>query len=89
MTTSGCATTEAKQTKRVVAAAEIVGEARAQSYAPQLPLECREHMRRVYPKVGDKFRGTQLRWEASANAVDAKIDRCARVHDEWAERALQ
>lgn len=71
----------------VMTLAEIVGEARARSYPPQLPLECREHMRRVVPKIGDKFRGTQLRWETSADQVDAQIDRCAQFHDDWAEKA--
>jgi hypothetical protein len=44
-------------------------------------------MRRVYPKVGDKFRGTQLRWEASSDQIDAQIDRCAQFHDDWVGRA--
>lgn len=87
MMTSGCVTTEAKQTKRVIAAAKIVGEARAQPSVPDLPPECREPMKRIYPKVGDKFRGAQLRWEASADQIDAQIDRCAQFHDEWAGRA--
>jgi hypothetical protein len=44
-------------------------------------------MGRVYPKLTEKWRNTQLRWEYSADQVDAKIDRCARFHDEWKSKA--
>jgi hypothetical protein len=87
MMIGGCVTTEAKQTKRVVAAASAMGKARAQSSVPELPPDCREHMKRIYPTVGEKFRGTQLRWEYSADQVDALIDRCAQFHGDWAGKA--
>jgi hypothetical protein len=86
MMVSGCVTTEEKQNSRVVAAARIIGEAAAQ-VTPSLPPECREHMRRIYPKVGEKYCGSQLRWESSADAIDAQIDRCAQFNDEWAGKA--
>lgn len=86
MMISGCVTTEEKQTSRVIAAAKIIGEVKAQSTKPSLPPDCREHIRRIYPKVGEKYRGTQLRWESSADAIDAQIDRCAQFNDDWAEK---
>ena len=82
---TGCLSTEAKQTKRVVAAATIIGQTNAKREVPELPPECREHMGRVYPKLTEKWRSTQLRWEFSADHVDDRIDRCAQFHDEWAK----
>jgi GH24 family phage-related lysozyme (muramidase) len=37
-------------------AAKVQGEARAQTVVPELPLECREHMERVVPKLGEMVR---------------------------------
>lgn len=84
---TGCRTTEARQKGRVVAAAQTIGVTRTQTIAPELPPECRRHMERIYPKLGEKVRWTQKRWEYSADQVDAKIDRCAQFHDEWKSRA--
>ncbi len=82
MISTGCQTTEQKQTATVVAAAQAIGITRAQPIRPVLPPECREHMGRVIPKLGEKARWTQKRWEYSADQVDAKIDRCAQFHDD-------
>lgn len=86
-TISGCTTTEARQTERVVAAATAQGQAAVKATVPDQPAECRKHMGRVYPKVGDKVRSAQLRWEFSADLIDAQIDRCAKFHDDWKEQA--
>jgi hypothetical protein len=64
----------------------VQDEARAQTIVPELPPECREHIQRLLPKLGEKVRWTQDRWEYSADLVDARIDRCAQFHDEWAGR---
>jgi hypothetical protein len=85
MTFSGCGTT--KQIRALETAAKMQGEARAQTIVPELPPECREHMERIVPKLREKVRWTQKRWEYSADDVDARIDRCAQFHDEWAGRA--
>jgi len=80
---SGCTTTEARQTERLVAASKTLGVTRAKTNPPDLPSECREHMGRVVPKAGEKARWTQKRWEFSADQIDAQIDRCAQFHDDW------
>ena len=84
---TGCLSTEEKQNRRVVAAATAIRLTKAKSEVPEFPPECREHMGRVYPKLTEKWRNTQLRWEYSADQVDARTDRCAQFHDEWKSKA--
>jgi hypothetical protein len=79
---SGCTTTEARQTKRLIAAAQAIGVTKAQDPGTRLPEECRLHMERVLPKAGEKARWTQKRWEFSADNIDAQIDRCAQFDDD-------
>lgn len=64
------------------AAAVAQGEARAQVVIPALPDRCRQHMGRIVPKLGEKTRWTQKRWEFAADAVDRQIDDCAAFHDD-------
>jgi crotonobetainyl-CoA:carnitine CoA-transferase CaiB-like acyl-CoA transferase len=84
-TFSGCSTTD--QIGKLEKVAKVQGEARAQTTVPGLPPECREHMERVVPKLGEKVRWTHKRWEYSADQADAQIDRCAQFHDDWAGKA--
>ncbi|MBB3944717.1 hypothetical protein GGQ73_000642 [Rhizobium skierniewicense] len=75
---SGCAGKEA----RLIAAANTQGKTAAGVNLPDLPDECRQKMARVVPKYGaEKPRNTQLRWEFSADAVDARTGRCAGFYD--------
>jgi hypothetical protein len=70
-----------KATKQVIAAATIQGQLAAQSIAPKTPPECERHMVHVNPKIGDKYRSAQYRWEYNADLIDAQIDRCNRFMD--------
>lgn len=40
------------------------------------------------PKVGEKVRWTQKRWEYSADAVDVQIDGCAEFYDTQRSRIM-
>lgn len=75
---SGCVSTDQK---RLSAAADAKGKIQAEIILPDLPAECREKMGRVYPKMTEKPRNTQLRWEFAADAQDNRIDRCAGFYD--------
>lgn len=77
MMSAGCATTE----KRLEAAAVTKGKVSAGVTLAPLPDDCRKHMGRVVPKVGEKVRWTQKRWEYSADAGDRQIDDCAEFYD--------
>lgn len=85
---SGCTTTEARQTKRLIAASQAIGIAKAQSPGTRLPEECSNHIERVIPKAGEKARWTQKRWEFTADNIDAQIDRCAKFDDDRAKGKL-
>ena len=43
-------------------------------------------MGRVMPKVGEKVRWSQKRWEYSADAVDRQIDDCPAFWDDQRSR---
>jgi hypothetical protein len=86
---SGCTTTEARQTKRLVAASQAIGVTKAQPVGTRLPEECVKHMERVLPKTGEKARWTQKRWEFSADNIDAQIDRCAQFDEDRAKGAAK
>ncbi|OWV94433.1 hypothetical protein ATY81_12600 [Rhizobium sp. R72] len=74
---SGCVSTDSRAT----AAAEAKGRVQAAVHLPDLPAECRAKMARVFPRLTEKPRNTQLRWEFAADAEDGKNDRCSNFYD--------
>jgi len=48
---------------------------------PTLPDKCREHMGRVVPQAGEKWRWVQSRWGIVADQSDTKTDMCATFYD--------
>lgn len=79
---SGCQSTE----KRLDTAASTKGRVSAGVVLAPLPDDCRKHMGRVVPKVGEKVRWTQKRWGYSADAIDRQIDDCAAFWDDQRSR---
>lgn len=77
MTLSGCLSTEAA----LIEAAAKKAQAETRTSVPPLPEECRKHMDRVYPQVGEKARWTQKRWEKAADQRDLLTDDCAAHYD--------
>lgn len=73
MPLSGCQTIEG----RAKAAAEVKGQTAAAIVFPPLPEACTAHVERVKPKVGEKFRWIQQRWEVTSDNRDRKADDCA------------
>lgn len=61
---------------RVNAAAKREGVSNAAAILPDLPPSCTAKMERVYPKVGEKARWTQKRWEFSADKRDGLAEDC-------------
>ena len=55
--------------------AEAVTKARVT--LPDWPTYCSEHMPAVVPKVGEKFRHTQSRWEVVRDNENARIQWCS------------
>lgn len=53
---------------------------------PEPPQACRDHIARVAPSQGDKWRWVQARWEAAADAKDAKDDICTKWIDDIREK---
>ncbi len=83
---AGCGKTgRAAETRAVVAAAQVLGESQAGVQLAPLPDKCRKHVDMVQPKVGERPRWTQLRWEYVKEATDAQIDACAGFYDEQRE----
>lgn len=76
---TGCQSTDAK---RIEAAAQTKGQVAAKVSLPQLPDRCRQHMERVIPKIEEKPRWTQKRWEFSANNIDQQINDCSTFYDD-------
>lgn len=76
LTLTGCQITEES---RVISSAKTMGELAAQRPL-DTPPECDDHMNRVIPKVGEKARWSQKRWEYMADQIDAQIDSCAKFH---------
>jgi hypothetical protein len=70
--TKGCQTLEG----RVEAAAQAQGVAQASSPPPPMPEACTAHVVRVIPKVGEKFRWINQRWEVTADNRDRQADDC-------------
>lgn len=79
---SGCISTDEK----LKVAAETIGRTQAKTELPETPSECRRHMDRVFPKIGEKVRWTQKRWEFAADNIDGQIDRCAAFNDDTREK---
>jgi hypothetical protein len=73
----GCAGTDLK---RLNATAEAKGKVQARIDLPPYPAGCGETMGRVYPKLTEKPRNTQLRWEFAADTQDAINARCAQFY---------
>lgn len=82
MMSAGCQSTE----RRLESAAATKGRVSAGVVLAPLPDDCRKHMGRVLPKVGEKVRWTQKRWEYSADAVDRQIDDCTAFWDDQRSR---
>lgn len=69
---AGCETTKAQLHE----AAVTTGQAQARFDFPDLPPACTAHVNRVIPKVGEKVRWTQGRWEITADNRDQLADDC-------------
>ncbi|NNU70368.1 hypothetical protein G9X67_34500 [Rhizobium sp. WYCCWR 11152] len=74
MSAKGCQTIE----ERASAAATTQGQAQARVPFPDLPDSCTAHVERVIPKVGEKFRWINQRWEVTADNRDRQADNCAK-----------
>jgi hypothetical protein len=86
MATSGCQLTGT----RLMVAASAQGEAKAASPEVVAPEACTAHMERVVPKVGEKARWTQTRWEIVADNRDRQADDCGEwIEDIFAARGVQ
>jgi hypothetical protein len=81
LSAKGCQTLEAQLTE----AAVTTGQTQAHFDFPDLPEACTAHVERVIPKVGEKVRWTQGRWEITADNRDALADDC----DAWGKQAKQ
>jgi cytochrome c5 len=69
---ASCQTTE----RRIEAAARAKAEAETETPRPSAPEACVGHIERVVPKVGEKARWTQKRWEIVADNRDRQADDC-------------
>lgn len=70
---SGCGTSE---TARLDAAAVAIGHLSAGRVPPEWPAYCRDPMPAVVPKLGEKARWTQSRWEMIREQENRRIDWC-------------
>ncbi|MBB2698978.1 UNVERIFIED_ORG: hypothetical protein GGI66_003655 [Rhizobium esperanzae] len=73
MSNKGCQAID----ERASSAAEAKGRTAAAVDFPPLPAACTAHVDRVRPKVGEKFRWIQSRWEVTADNRDRQADDCA------------
>jgi hypothetical protein len=72
------------------AAARAQGELNARSPEVIAPEACTAHIERVVPKVGEKARWTQRRWEIVADNRDRQADDCGEwIEDIFAARGAQ
>lgn len=76
---SGCGTTSA----RLNHASATAGTVRAEIARPATPKSCIAKMERVRPKVGEKARWTQKRWEFVADNRDRLADDCGADLDAY------
>ena len=81
LTSAGCKSTEEKRQARADSAAAAIGRLLVKPQKPKLPPECLSPMGRTYPRIGEKFRAPQLRWEYLADVEDAVKRRCAAFYD--------
>jgi hypothetical protein len=73
MSAKGCQTMDDQLTK----ASTTKGQTAAQFDFPDLPGACTAHVDRVIPKVGEKVRWSQNRWEVTADNRDRQANDCA------------
>lgn len=59
------------------------GQTRAAIILPELPDACTAYLERVYPKLGEKARWTQKRWEFIADNHDREADDCRKWWSEF------
>lgn len=86
MAASACQSTSG----RLMVAASAQGEAQAESPEVIAPEACTAHMERVVPRVGEKARWTQTRWEIVADNRDRQADDCGEwIEDIFAARGVQ
>lgn len=76
---AGCRSTDEA---RIDAAAAVAGRVAAGVTLAEWPPSCREHMDRVVPKIGEKARWVQRRWEIVAEAKDRTTDNCSKFYDD-------
>jgi cytochrome c5 len=74
---NSCQTAE----ERMAAAAKAQGEVQAKIARPVTPDSCIAKVERVKPKVGEKARWTQKRWEIVADNRDRLADDCRETLD--------
>jgi starvation-inducible outer membrane lipoprotein len=72
-------------TKQLERAAVTTGQTQAHFDFPDLPDACIAKVQRVIPKVGEKVRWTQSRWEITADNRDQLAADC----DAWGKQAKQ
>ncbi|WP_405030720.1 hypothetical protein [Pleomorphomonas sp. JP5] len=75
---AGCGTLD----QRLTAASSEIGRQSAGVSLPALPARCREDMPRVVPRVGEKWRAVQGRWQIVADGVDRRTADCAAFYDD-------
>lgn len=73
---SGCGSRD----EALDATAKSLGEMSAGVKLPEYPKRCRDKMPRVIPKVGEKWRAVQERWEITADNVDKRTADCAAFY---------
>ena len=77
-------------TGRLLVSASAQGEAKAESPEVIAPGACTTHMERVVPKIGEKARWTQKRWEIVADNRDRQADDCGQwIKDIFVARGSQ
>ncbi|KAA3527036.1 hypothetical protein GOZ96_04660 [Agrobacterium vitis] len=82
---ASCTTTQ----QRLTAASKAKGEAQAQTTLPSLPEACTALVERVYPKLGEKVRWTQKRWEITAENRDQLAKDCGSWWEEYRTRVTK
>jgi len=65
--------------ERMAAAAKAKGETQAKIARPVTPDSCTAKVERVKPKIGEKARWTQRRWEIVADNRDRLADDCGET----------
>jgi len=76
---SACSTTS----QRLGAISTQAGKTRAAITLPDIPEACTAYIERVYPKLGEKARWTQKRWEFIADNRDQQARDCRKWWDDY------